>query len=210
MMKNKWLWGLSILSFIGTLGIYNLLPETIPTHWNIQGEVDRYSGRYMALILAALPVVLYYFMILIPKIDPRRDNYARHARAYSMIKQGTILFLILMVWLTNLYSLGWETDISKIVIIGVGVLFALIGNYLTQIKHNYFVGIRTPWTLASETVWKKTHRLGGILFVIFGIMMIASAFVSNVFSAVVIGFAVVVIVIGLFGYSYWLFRKIEG
>jgi len=209
MNKSKWLLYLSIVSFVGTLLIYPRFPEMIPTHWGIDGEVDRYNGRYMALLMAALPIGLYYMMTIIPSIDPRRDNYFKHTKAYGMIKQGTILFIILLVWITNLYSLGWETDISKIVIIGVGVLFMIIGNYLTQIKHNYFVGIRTPWTLANETVWKKTHRVGGMLFVIFGILMVASSFLSHIISAAVVGISVFVIVIGLFGYSYLIFRKIE-
>lgn len=209
MNKSKWLLYLSIVSFVGTLVIYPRLPDMIPTHWGIDGEVDRYNGRYMALLMAALPIGLYYMMTIIPSIDPRRDNYFKHTKAYGMIKQGTILFIILLVWITNLYSLGWETDISKIVIIGVGVLFMIIGNYLTQIKHNYFVGIRTPWTLANETVWKKTHRVGGMLFVIFGILMVASSFLSHIISAAVVGISVFVIVIGLFGYSYLIFRKIE-
>ncbi len=209
MNKSKWLLYLSIVSFVGTLVIYPRLPDMIPTHWGIDGEVDRYNGRYMALLMAALPIGLYYMMTIIPSIDPRRDNYFKHTKAYGMIKQGTIIFIILLVWITNLYSLGWETDISKIVIIGVGVLFMIIGNYLTQIKHNYFVGIRTPWTLANETVWKKTHRVGGMLFVIFGILMVASSFLSHIISAAVVGISVFVIVIGLFGYSYLIFRKIE-
>jgi len=209
MNKSKWLLYLSMVSFAGTLLLYPRFPEMIPTHWGLDGEVDRYNGRYTALIMAALPIGLYFLMTIIPSIDPRRDNYFKHTKAYGMIKQGTILFIILLVWLTNLYSLGWETDISKIVIIGVGVLFMIIGNYLTQIKHNYFVGIRTPWTLANETVWKKTHRVGGMLFVIFGIMMVASSFLPHVISAVVVGISVFVIVIGLFGYSYVIFRKIE-
>lgn len=207
-MKNKkWLLYLGIISFVGTAIVYNRLPDQIPMHWNIKGEVDNYGGRYSALLLGALPIALYYLMLIIPRIDPRRDNYLKHGKAYDAVKMAIILFFIAVHWLTIASSLGADIDISKIVPIGVGIMFIVIGNVMSQIRHNYFLGIRTPWTLANEVVWKKTHRLGGILFVVMGIIFIIAGLLNNPLVSIVSFSFMMIIVIWIFVYSYLVFKK---
>ncbi|MBN2259013.1 MAG: SdpI family protein [Clostridiales bacterium] len=207
MKQNKWILYLSLISFAATIVVYRLLPDQIPIHWNASGEIDNYGKRYFSLIMGALPIALYYMMIIIPKIDPRRDNYFKHTKAYAMIQMAIILFFIGIHWVTTAVALGYEMDVSRYIIIGVGLLFLIIGKYMPQLKHNYFVGIKTPWTLASEVVWKKTHQVGGSLFILFGILMVISAFIKGIFIVFVIITSVIVMVFGLFGYSYIIYCK---
>ena len=207
MNNKKWLLYLGIISFIATVIIYSRLPDQIPIHWNVKGEVDNYGGRYSALILGALPVVLYYLMIIIPRIDPRRDNYLKHGKAYAAVKMAIILFFIAVHWITIASSLGADINISKIIPIGVGIIFIVIGNVMSQIRHNYFFGIRTPWTLANEVVWKKTHRMGGILFVVMGTLFIIAGLLNNPLVSIVSFSSVMIMVIWLFVYSYLVFKK---
>jgi len=169
------LFGLLVAAFI----IYPHLPERVPMHWNASGEVDRYGSRFAgAFAIPLLTIGIYAGMLLLPLIDPRRANYARFLNAYRAVRTGLVLFLTLLYGVTIAITLGYEINISRVVPIALGVLFIVIGNFLTQVRHNYFMGIKTPWTLASEEVWRKTHRVGGFLFVAAGIVSILAAFLS--------------------------------
>ena len=158
--------------------------------------------------MGALPIIIYYMMIVLPKIDPRRENYAKHSGAYNMMQSAIIVFFILMHWATLAVPLGYDLNIGRIATIGIGLLFIVLGNYMTRIRHNYFVGIKTPWTLASEEVWRRTHRAGGLVFVVSGILLGISTFLPQRFSSVWVLFIIIGLVGGLYGYSYLLYRKI--
>jgi len=112
MKKSKLALILSILSLLGTCVAYFYLPDIIPIHWNIKGEVDNTGPKYMALILGALPLVIYLLMVILPKIDPKRENYKKHSRAYSIYYFYTILLLIIVNWITILAALGIDVDKS--------------------------------------------------------------------------------------------------
>jgi uncharacterized membrane protein len=182
MKKNKWLLLIGLGSFLLTLLIYPNLPEQVPIHWSSTGKVDSYGTKYFTLLLGAMPVGLYYMMLYLPRIDPRRENYAKHSGAYQMIQSSIIIFFTIVHWIAIAIALGFELNIGRLVSIGIGILFIIIGNYMSQIRHNYFVGIKTPWTLANEVVWRKTHRVGGVVFVIAGLMMSISSFLPEFFS----------------------------
>lgn len=207
MKKNNMVIILSLLSLIGTFIIYNQLPEQIPMHWNIRGEVDRYDPKYMVLIIGALPLALAILKKVLPHIDPRKDNYKKHGPAYSKIVFFTTLFLILVNWSVIAISLGVAVNISLIVPLGVGVLFIIMGNYMPQFRHNYFVGIKTPWTLADEDNWKKTHYVGGYIFMIDGLLFIISGLIK---SQIAITALLVITLIStgfLYVYSYMIYAK---
>lgn len=208
MKINKWLIVLMLISIIATIYIYGLLPDRIPTHWNMKGEIDDYNGREFVFFTALLPLGLYLLMIIIPKIDPRRDSYLKHKKAYTVIILLTIIVLIGIHWVSILAALGYNVNIGLIVKLFLGLLFVVMGNYMGQIRHNYTFGIRTPWTLANETVWKKTHRVGGYGFIISGITFIISAFVDNTFTSVLSFVIVIGIVVFSFIYSYVLYKKL--
>lgn len=205
---------LIILSFLPGLLFYGQLPERVPSHWNVYGQVDRYSSKAMAtLLFPGLNLVMYFAFLIIPRLDPKRKNYTLFADSYTLIRWTLHVFMMLLYLVTLISSLRLAQgqtalDISRIVPVGVSVLFIIIGNYMGRFRHNYFVGIRNPWTLANEQVWQKTHRMGGKLFVLVGILGLIGVFLSPILRfALFIGGVVVLLVVTTL-YSYWVFRKV--
>lgn len=198
---------LCILSLAGQLLLLPKLPDTIPTHWNVSGEIDGYGSKYTSLFLAAIPLLMYGLFELIPRIDPRKQNYEKHQKAYTVVRILTSLLFIALVWATNAAAMGIPVDMGLAAPVGVGLLLLAIGNYMPQIRPNYSFGIRTPWTLESPYVWKKTHTAGGVLFCIYGLLLIAAGIVQkewmmNLFLAVLL-----LGIVALTLYSWLLFRR---
>lgn len=209
-MKLKW-WVvlIALISFIGTVFVYPMLPVTIATHWGIDGEVNGTGSRSVQLYMAALPLAMYLLLVLIPRIDPRRENYTLHNKAYTIFEVVLVLFLVGLNWVTIGYNLGIPLDIQKWVVIPMGILFMVIGNYMGQIRPNYFFGIRTPWTLADAEVWRKTHRLGGYLFMASGVLILVSAFLGGLISFAVTMGSLLLTTATVFVYSYFVFRSLK-
>lgn len=175
---KKWipiiLIGISILISILS---YPHMPQQVPTHWNVHGEVDDYSSKlFNAVLLPGLLIFIYVILVVMPKIDPKKANYKKFESVYYLIMVATILLLIALQIITTLVALGYDINIPLIVSEMVGVLFIVIGNYLPRARQNFFMGIRTPWTLSSEKVWDRTHRLSSKIFVIAGLLMMISVF----------------------------------
>lgn len=209
--KTTWfLLILCILSFIGHLIVYPMLPEMIPIQWSSSGEVSSWGQKYMDLILALLPIVIMFLMMVTPKIDPRKANYNKHSHVYHLFLVGITLLLVACSWLSALAGLGYDVNIHTLLPLALGCLFIAFGNHMPQIRSNYFFGIKTPWTLASDVVWKKTHKMGGILFCIMGILLIISAFSrSTSFVKMILVPYVFISILLLYGYSYLVFRRTE-
>lgn len=207
--KDLWLIILMMGSFIGVLLVLPSLPDRIPIHWNVNGQVDNYGSKESLILLGILPLALYLLFLVIPIIDPRKDNYEKHEKAYRMTKIGIILMMMAVAWITILYTFGLISDVDKLVIVLVGLLFLVIGNYMRQIRSNFFFGIKNPWTLSNEEVWKKTHRLGGIAFIVTGGAMILGSFFSGTVAMglMFLGIAFILFVSTL--YSYLIYRKVE-
>ena len=198
---------LSILSIAGTAIIYGRLPEQIPLHWGLDGEIDRYGDKIFAFLTASIPLFILALMFIIPKIDPRRDNYNKHMSVYKNVMLFLVLFLIGLHWLTMAVSLGSGLNVPLVIKLFTGLLFIYLGNIMPVIRHNYTFGIRTPWTLANERVWTKTHRVGGYLFILTGIVTVILAFFDHASSFYIVIGLIAALVLFLFGYSLWLFRK---
>ncbi|HYH03648.1 MAG TPA: SdpI family protein [Bacillota bacterium] len=174
MKVNKLALSLIGLSVIATALLYPGLPEIIPHHWNIDGTADRFGSKSGVFITALLPLGIYLLLWLIPKFDPRKEAYQMHAKAYRLTTLALVLFLIILHWATLLIAKGININVGIMVRALIGILFILLGNYLSQVRPNYFFGIRTPWTLADNNVWRKTHRLGGYSFVGAGALALLS------------------------------------
>ncbi|MEQ3339331.1 SdpI family protein [Clostridium butyricum] len=167
-------------SILLTIIVYNKLPDLVPTHWNTMGEIDKYSPKAFGAFMApAIMIFTWSGMKFLPKIDPRKKNYEKFDKSYSVIVSILLTFFLVIHAVTLLAALGYGISIEKIIPLIVGVLFIVIGNYLPKSKSNFFYGIKTPWTLSSEVSWRKTHRLGGKLFVVAGIVCILSSFLLN-------------------------------
>lgn len=163
-----------------TVLVYNKLPDLVPIHWNASGEIDGYGPKLFGALMA--PVVMIFTwtgMKFLPNVDPRKNNYEKFEKSYSIIVNVLVTFFLLVHIITLAAALGYNIPADKIIFIIAGILSIVIGNYLPKSKSNFFFGIKTPWTLSSEISWRKTHRLGGKLFVALGIVMILSGFISN-------------------------------
>ncbi|MBS4538449.1 SdpI family protein [Clostridium sp. D2Q-11] len=209
MKKDSFLIIIALISLIATFFVYGSLPEEIPRHWGSNGEVDAYWGKEGAFLTAALPLLLYFLMRFLPKIDPKRESYRKHKKAYNITIYGIIVLMIALHWVTMYASLGNDINMKLLVTMGVGILFIIMGNYMGQIRHNYFFGIKNPWTLASEEVWNKTHRVTRYAFILLGLMFIIGAFTPGKITTVLIIGGIIVLVIFTTIYPYLLYRKIN-
>lgn len=209
-LRRDWpLWILMAGLLITAVWVYPHLPEKVPSHWNIRGDVDAYSSRFFGAFFAPiLTVGLYFLMLLVPYIDPKRDNYQRFTPAYTFLRWSLVVFFSVIYAATILVALNYPINIGLIVKAMVSILFLIIGNYMGQFRHNYFVGIRTPWTLANEEVWQRTHRFGSKIWVIGALICLAMSLVEAAWGAVVFFIAVMVMTIIPIVYSYIIFLKL--
>jgi len=164
----------AILSLAGTIAAYPFLPATVPLHWDFAGRVDSWGPRWNMLWLGALPLATALLLRLLPRLDPRRASYERHARAYAIIGRLIVLALAAIAWVAILAALGLGLDVGVLVRLLLGLLFVGLGNFMGTLKPNYFVGIKTPWALADDEVWRLTHRRGALVFVALGALFILS------------------------------------
>lgn len=201
---------IAAISFIGHLFIYPSLPDQIPIQWASDGSVNTYGNKYMDLVLAGLPAIIIVLMTFMPYLDPRKANYKKHSHAYNLILTGITVLLILCSWLSALSGLGYKVSITTLIPLGIGILFIIIGNIMPQIRSNYFLGIRTPWTLENADVWRKTHKFGGIIFIIEGLFFIISAFFRSVTLVnYIIAPLIILSIIALYIYSYAIYKKLQ-
>lgn len=196
-----------LLSFITAVYFQPMLPERVATHWNFEGKADGFSdsasGAYFVPILMLGMLVLF---IALPSLDPMKKNYAAFRKEYDGMIAMLIGFMYYVYALTIAINLGWQLSIAQWLAPAFACLFYYMGVLLGKAKQNWFVGIKTPWTLSSKAVWDKTHALGSKLFKAAG----AVALVGIVFPewglmacvAVALATAVITIV-----YSYLEFQK---
>ncbi|AXY06449.1 SdpI family protein [Bacillus tropicus] len=183
------------------------LPDTMAVHWGMEG-VNGYASKFNAmLLLLGIMIFTYVLLTITPKIDPKKKNYDKFSKGYMIINYSVVVLLFLVNMLVIGVGLGYDIPMNSTPLILVGLLFIVIGNYLPQCKPNYFVGIKTPWTLSNEEVWRKTHRFSGKVFVVLGIIMILSVFVPVTWkSFIMVG--IIIGAVGLtMGYSYVAYKK---
>lgn len=201
---------LSLISLAVGFIAYPHLPDKVPIHWNAAGQIDGWGSAWQGAFMIPLTMLgVYLLLIFLPKIDPKKKSYAQMSKAY------TIMCLVIMLFFTILYfgtigtALGYFEGFPSLVQLGVGALFIILGNYMGKLKHNYFMGIKTPWTLASEEVWYRTHRMAGPFWVIGGLLFMASSF----FQEGIVTKAVIIIVFGIIAipavYSYVIYKRLE-
>ncbi|CAI8895660.1 MULTISPECIES: SdpI family protein [Bacillus] len=183
------------------------LPDTIATHWS-GGTADGFSSKLTGMMsMVGIMIGCYVFLNVLQKIDPKKENYEKFSKALMMINNSllVVLFIGNIDIITN--GLGYKLFINRIPELLVGILFLIIGNYLPQCKPNFFVGMRNPWTLSNEEVWRKTHRFSGKVFVILGLMMIVSIVVPASWRSYMMLTMILVAVVLTNGYSYILYKK---
>lgn len=183
-------------------------PERYPVHWNIQGQVDRYGNRTEGLLLLpAMTVGIYLLLVFLPRIDPARANYARFSGAYTAIRIVFTVCMALIYAVTVVSAKEYPIDMSFAIPLIIGGMFVVLGNYVGKIRPNWFVGIRTPWTLTSKKSWVKTHRIGGWLFILGGVILIFTGLVRTPLAILVMAVYFVAMTVWMFVYSYLVWRS---
>jgi uncharacterized membrane protein len=198
---------------IFTAIVYPQLPETMATHWGVDGRPNDFSSRAVgAWLMPGIMFLVWLLMRFLPRIDPRRENYRKFAGTYTTIITMVLAFMGLLHVVVLGYALGWPVNVPRLVPLVVGLMFVLLGNLLPRARPNWFVGIRTPWTLSSDRVWERTHRLGGVMFVLSGLVMIASALgpPSMMMPAIVIAIVAGGLTPVLYSLVLWLREKKSG
>ncbi len=166
--------------FILAIAVWNTMPDSIPVHFGLNGQPDRYGGKFEGLLTMPLTAAgVYLLFFFLPYIDPRGGRYARFAGAYAIIRTAVIALLAAVQVVIILQARGAAVDVTTVFTLLLGLLFVVLGNYMGKLRPNWFAGIRTPWTLSSEESWNKTHRLGGKLFVVLGLLIAAASFLQK-------------------------------
>jgi uncharacterized membrane protein len=184
------------------------LPAQIPTHWNLQGEVDGRGNKFVGLLVLPLTVLgVYLLLILLPFFDPGRANYRNFAKTYNLLRLGFVAFMAMFYAATVAAAFGRHIDITSVAFLGTAVLLFVIGNVMGKIRPNWFVGVRTPWTLSSKLSWDKTHRLAGWLFLLMGAGFAVVAFVHNTWTFAAMMALDAVCLVWMVVYSYLVYRS---
>ncbi len=199
-----------ILAIISSFYFYANFPEQVPIHWNAAGEVDNYGSKTLgAFLFPGIILGMYLMFLIIPYIDPKKKRYVEFRKVYHVLKTVLVFFMAVMYFIASFNALGYNISVERWIPIMVGALFVLLGNYMSKIKPNWFMGIRTPWTLSSEEVWNKTHRVGGKVFMLGGVIIALTAFMPVAFRMIIFFIAVGLILAGTIVYSYIAYRQEE-
>lgn len=203
--------GVVFLHFVLVAVFYGDLPDPVPSHWNAQGEVDGFTPKpWGAWLFPMITLGVYLLFVIIPWISPHGFRMESFLGVVRILKLATVLFMFVVGVTVILAARGAPLDPGDIVLPGVGVLLLVIGNYMGKLRKNFFIGIRTPWTLASDEVWARTHRLGGWTLVIAGLVMILTGLTGWPSMAITVTVVVILAALVPVIYSFVIYRKLEG
>jgi uncharacterized membrane protein len=194
-------------SYILGLYFYRFMPPIMASHWNIVGQVDGYIPKFWGLFL--MPVIstmAFALLSYLPRIDPLRKNVKRFKKTFEQFIFFLVLFLFYIYLLTIVWNLGVIFNLTQAFMPGLAVVFYSSGSLLEKAKRNWFIGIRTPWTLESDEVWGRTHKLGGLLFKFLAIPTIIGAFFPEIAFYIVI-IPALAFTVYLFFYSYYIYKS---
>lgn len=172
-------WILALLPLLLVAAAYRRLPAEVPMQWNFGGQVGYEPKWHLWLIAGLSPLfaVLFYFL---PRFDPKKRNYDKFFGSYVGFQVVMMLFLLMMVGICVVEGLRPGTiDVAMVVCLAVSLLLVYLGNMMPKFRMNWFCGIKTPWTLSSETVWTRTHRLAGRMFFAAGLIGAIGAFIPH-------------------------------
>ncbi|HEU0077101.1 MAG TPA: SdpI family protein [Longimicrobiaceae bacterium] len=190
--------------------VFRRLPPEIPTHWNLAGEGDGGGPRFPAASRApAVATGVWLLMRFQASIDPRRADVERSTPTRRLLAEILVGFMAVLEVLTLGIALGWPLDMGEAMWPLLGLLFVALGNYLPRVRPNWFLGVRTPWTLASDAVWRDTHRLAGWAFVAAGVLTAGAMFLP-VRARPLVGMAALLLAAGVpLVYSFVRWRREE-
>jgi len=157
--------GIVILSFAIAVYLYPMMPDRVASHWNAQGQVDGYTDKFWGLfIMPLVSIALLLLFVAIPRIDPLKENIQKFRKTFDIFVILVLLFLLYLFSLTIIWNFGTKFNMIWALVPAFVGLFYYVGILVENAKRNWFIGIRTPWTIMNENVWNRTHKLGGKLF----------------------------------------------
>ncbi len=196
------------VGIVASFYFYAHFPAVVVSHWGFEGQPNGYSGKATgAFAIPALLLGMYLLFIFLPYLDPKGEKYQNFSKVYLLFRNLILLLLLIVYLATGAYNLGYSVKIQYIVPTLVGLLFIILGNFMGKIKSNWFVGVRTPWTLSSENVWNKTQSFGGKAMMLFGLLIIITPLLPKVFGIIVFAAGIIMVSFGSIIYSYILYRK---
>jgi uncharacterized membrane protein len=206
---RKWIPLLIIIAAVGaSAAVYPRLPASVATHWDMYGRPNGWSSRlWGAWLMPIFLVGVWAFMRVLPAIDPRGKNYEKFGGAFEGIIIATMLFLLGLHIIVLRAALGHPVAMERVLPIGMGLLFVVIGNLLPRARPNWFVGIRTPWTLSSDRVWERTHRFGGKVFVASGLLILIGGLAVPQWTPVLMFTVILMCLASVLTYSYLEWKR---
>ncbi|HXZ05155.1 MAG TPA: SdpI family protein [Ktedonobacteraceae bacterium] len=200
-----------IVQILVSIVSYPFLPDSVPSHWDASGQVNGYLPKLVnALLYPLLSIGIYALVRVLMTVGPRL-GYQNQRKAsvgvVNLILVGVLLFMLIVQLTTTAVALGASIDVTFVICLSISVLFIFLGNYMGKLRRNFWAGIRTPWTLTSDVVWERTHRLGGWLFVLAGLLGVVLSFIPalRLWGLMVVIFIVVIV---LFVYSYVIYQHL--
>ena len=206
---RKWYPALLIVAtLVASLIVFPRLPARVPTHWDLHGHVNGMGSRWVAtFLMPALLLCLWGLFRFLPRIDPRRESYARMQGTWDLMVNLVLTLMAALHFIFLAASLGAPVAIGRLIAAVVGVTLVILGNVLPRARPNWWFGIRTPWTLSNDRVWERTHRVGGYVVSIVGVLVILAAIVGVSVAPPAIAVLAAVLALGLVVYSYIVWRQ---
>lgn len=206
--ENIKIWIIFALTLIIAAISYRYLPDQIPIHFNVAGEIDNYGGKYFIFLFPGIILFMILLAEFTQNVDPKKSSYNKFKKEYYLI----FLLVSILMLLIEIYTIAVSMDIKVFNInvlmpAAVGLMFAVIGNSMPKFKQNFYAGIKTSWTLSDEEVWFKTHRFGGKIWFIGGILMILTVFLPNTLKIIIFFSIVLILVLAPIIYSYLIYKS---
>ena len=198
-----------IASTLVGIALWSQLPDPMASHWDVNDQVNGYMSKFWGVFLMPLMTTgLFLLFLAIPNIDPLKANIAQFRETFNLFIVLFVGFMIYIYFLTLLWNLGYTGfNMSNAMLPALGILYFFIGYMLPKAKRNFFIGIRTPWTLSSDQVWDETHRVGSVLFMIAGALAFLGAFVGGTAAIWFVMVPILVSVLVTLIYSYVLYQR---
>jgi uncharacterized membrane protein len=197
-----------VVAVLLSVAVYPRLPEQVASHWNAADQVNGTMPRFWGVfIMPMITLGMLALFLLIPAIDPLKANIAQFRRTFNVFILFIVAFLLYLHVLTTLWNLGLQGfRMSTALLPAMGLLFIFMGVLLRRARRNFSIGIRTPWTLSSDAVWDKTHRLGAVLFTASGVLTALGAFFPGPLAYALVIAPLLLSTFILLAYSYILWR----
>ncbi|MFH2106406.1 MAG: SdpI family protein [Candidatus Micrarchaeota archaeon] len=197
-----------LLLFILPIYFYGQVPDKVISHWDAEGNPNGHMDKPLGLfLLPVITLMIYALMKYLPGFDPMRKNAKGFEKEYDTFISIMLLFMLMMESFIIVSNMGYDIPVSYPMGIGIAAIFYYTGTLLEKAKMNWFIGIRTPWTLSNENVWNKTHALGGKLFRICGVIALLGIFAPKQYAIWIIIVPILLVSLGIIVYSYLEYKK---